>query len=93
MRKPHAVLLFLVQVSALTTATTAVAVEAGDANGTWRANQESPARVPEGIDVAQLTVEKLALAKRTLVLVEKHAERPQLAAELFASFAAVLGPL
>jgi len=34
------------------------------------------------IDLAKLTVEKLALAKKTLVLVEKQARRPKLAAEL-----------
>ncbi|NQU22588.1 MAG: hypothetical protein HQ567_15020 [Candidatus Nealsonbacteria bacterium] len=34
------------------------------------------------IDPAKLTVEKLALAKKTLALVERHARRPQLAAEL-----------
>ena len=36
------------------------------------------------LDPAKTIVEKLALARKTLALVEKHAERPQLAAELSA---------
>jgi hypothetical protein len=36
------------------------------------------------VDLPKATVERLALAKRTLALVERHATRPQLAAELAA---------